>query len=111
MPGSRAVCEMTGSMRRYDTARLKSLYKDRNEYIRRFNAAVDQAVEEGRLVKEDAAALKAPGREDAARVLNHAIEPAVHPIAALPASLLAERTLEPEVCDGWFRRGSRYFSS
>jgi hypothetical protein len=57
---SRAVCESTGSMRGYDTARLKSLYKDRNEYIKRFNAAVDQAVEEGRLVKEDAAALKAP---------------------------------------------------
>jgi Alpha/beta hydrolase domain len=57
---SRARCEMTGSMRRYDTARLKALYKDRNEYVERFNAAVDQAVEDGRLVKEDAVALKAP---------------------------------------------------
>jgi hypothetical protein len=57
---SRALCESTGSMRAYDTARLKALYKDRNEYIKRFNAAVDQAVGEGRLVKEDAAALKAP---------------------------------------------------
>jgi Alpha/beta hydrolase domain len=47
-------------MRRYDSAKLKSLYKDRNEYIKRFNVAVDQAVEEGRLVREDAAALKAP---------------------------------------------------
>ncbi len=44
----------------YDSARLKALYKDRNEYIKRFNAAVDQAVEDGRLVREDAAALKAP---------------------------------------------------
>ncbi|MEO8307490.1 MAG: alpha/beta hydrolase domain-containing protein [Pseudomonadota bacterium] len=57
---SRAVCESTGSMRRYDAARLKSLYKDRNEYIKRFNAAVDQAVADGRLLKEDAPALKAP---------------------------------------------------
>jgi hypothetical protein len=57
---SRAMCEATGSMRRYDAPTLKSLYKDRNEYIKRFNAAVDQAVEEGRLVKEDAAALKDP---------------------------------------------------
>jgi hypothetical protein len=55
-----AVCESTGSMRRFDTARLKALYKDRNEYIKRFDAAVDQAVGDGRLVKEDAVALKAP---------------------------------------------------
>jgi hypothetical protein len=57
---ARAVCESTGSMRRFDTARLKALYKDRNEYIKRFDAAVDQAVADGRLVKEDAAALKTP---------------------------------------------------
>lgn len=57
---SRALCESAGSMRGYDSARLKSLYKDRNEYIKRFNAAVDQAVADGRLVKEDAAALKDP---------------------------------------------------
>ncbi len=58
--GSRALCEITGSMRRFEGPRLKALYKDRNEYIKRFNAAVDQAVADGRLVKEDAAALKAP---------------------------------------------------
>lgn len=57
---SRALCDSTGSMRRYDSARLKALYKDRNEYIKRFNVAVDQAVADGRVVKEDAAALKAP---------------------------------------------------
>jgi hypothetical protein len=56
----RALCDSTGSMRRFDPARLKALYKDRNEYIKRFNAAVDQAVADGRLVKEDAAALNAP---------------------------------------------------
>jgi hypothetical protein len=58
--GSRALCEITGSMRRFEGPRLKALYKDRNEYLKRFNAAVDQAVADGRLVKEDAAALKAP---------------------------------------------------
>ena len=57
---ARAVCEQSGSMRRYDAPRLKTLYRDRSGYIERFNAALDQAVEEGRLVKEDAAALKAP---------------------------------------------------
>ena len=57
---SRATCELTGSMRRYDAARLKSLYKDRNGYIEQFNAAVDLAVEQGTLLSEDGAALKAP---------------------------------------------------
>jgi len=57
---TRATCEQTGSMRRYDVARLKGLYKDRNAYIEKFNAAVDLAVEQGTLVSEDGAALKAP---------------------------------------------------
>lgn len=57
---ARSLCELTGSMRRFEAPRLKTLYRDRSGYIERFNAAVDQAVEEGRLVKEDAAALKAP---------------------------------------------------
>jgi hypothetical protein len=57
---TRATCELTGSMRRYDTARLKTLYKDRDSYIEKFNAAVDLAVELGTLVSEDGAALKAP---------------------------------------------------
>jgi hypothetical protein len=55
---ARRVCELTGSMQRFDAARLKALYRDRNEYLRRFNAAVEQAVLERRLVREDADALK-----------------------------------------------------
>jgi hypothetical protein len=55
---ARRVCELTGSMQRFDGARLKALYRDRNEYLRRFNAAVEQAVLERRLVRVDADALK-----------------------------------------------------
>jgi len=57
---TRATCERAGSMRRFDAARLKALYKDRNGYIETFNAAVDLAVEQGTLLSEDGAALKAP---------------------------------------------------
>jgi len=35
------------------------LYRDRNEYLRRFNAAADEAVKNRLLIKEDAAAAKA----------------------------------------------------
>jgi hypothetical protein len=49
---------VTGSMSRFDAATLKQRYRDRNEYLRRFNAAVDEAVRNRLLVKEDAAALK-----------------------------------------------------
>ena len=58
--GERAdvVCGKTGSARSFDTARLRSLYKDRAEYLRRFNAAVDRAVEARRLVLVDGEALK-----------------------------------------------------
>jgi hypothetical protein len=48
----------TGSMSRFDAATLKQRYRDRSEYLRRFNAAVDEAVRNRLLVKEDAAALK-----------------------------------------------------
>jgi hypothetical protein len=48
----------TGSMARFDATKLRQLYRDRSEYLRRFNAAVDQAVASRQLVKEDAAALK-----------------------------------------------------
>jgi hypothetical protein len=50
---------ITGSMARFDAATLKQRYRDRNEYLRRFNTAVDEAVRNRLLVKEDAAALKA----------------------------------------------------
>jgi Alpha/beta hydrolase domain len=59
-PVAPRVCSpVTGSMPRFDVATLKALYHDRNEYLRRFNAAVDQAVVARLLVKEDADALKA----------------------------------------------------
>jgi len=54
------VCALTGAMQRFDSARLKTLYRDRSEYLRRFNAAIDVAVQGRLLVKEDAEALKAP---------------------------------------------------
>jgi hypothetical protein len=55
-----ALCNAaTGSLSRFDAAKLRQLYGNRNEYIRRFSAAVDQAASDRLLVKEDAAALKA----------------------------------------------------
>jgi hypothetical protein len=45
-------------MRRLDSAELKALYGSRTEYLRRYNAAVDQAVTDRWLVPADAAALK-----------------------------------------------------
>lgn len=53
-----AVCALTGNKQPFDTAKLKSLYRDRAEYLRRFDAAVDRAVQERRLVPEDGESLK-----------------------------------------------------
>lgn len=50
---------LTGLVPRLDVATLKARYRDRNEYLRRFNAAADQAVMQRLLIKEDADALKA----------------------------------------------------
>ncbi|MET0225732.1 MAG: alpha/beta hydrolase domain-containing protein, partial [Dokdonella sp.] len=52
-------CSLTGTLRRFDSAEMKRLYGTRAEYLRRFNAAVDQAVADRSLVAADAAALKA----------------------------------------------------
>jgi hypothetical protein len=52
-----AVCAMTGSRQPFAAAQLKRLYRDRAEYVRRFRAAVDLAVQERRLQAEDGAAL------------------------------------------------------
>ena len=54
-----SVCALTGAMQRFEPAKLKTLYRDRNEYLRRFNAAVDQALQGRLLVKEDADAIRA----------------------------------------------------
>ena len=56
--GAARLCALTGAVKRYDQARLKQMYRDRSEYLKRFNAAVDLAVQERRLVVEDAAPLK-----------------------------------------------------
>lgn len=52
-----AVCAMTGSREPFEAARLKHLYRDRSEYVRRFRAAVDLAVQERRLAAGDGDAL------------------------------------------------------
>ena len=52
-----AVCAMTGSRQAFDAARLKSLYRDRTQYLHRFRAAVELAVQERRLAPEDGEAL------------------------------------------------------
>jgi Alpha/beta hydrolase domain len=57
---SLASCALIGSMQRLDVAQLKAKYGNRAGYIKRFNAAVDQAVKDRRLTSEDAAALKSP---------------------------------------------------
>ena len=61
-PGdARAVfaCGLTGSKRPLDSAELKGLYGSRAEYLKRYNASVDAAVQERRLLPADAALLKA----------------------------------------------------
>jgi hypothetical protein len=57
---ARHACARTGVMQPFDPAQLKDLYRNRAEYLRQFNAAVDVAVAERRLTKEDGEALKAP---------------------------------------------------
>jgi hypothetical protein len=53
-------CALYGSKQVFDAKQLKALYGNRAEYLRRFRAAVEQAVAERRLVKEDGDALKDP---------------------------------------------------
>jgi len=52
-------CSLTGTTRRFDSAEMKRLYGNRAEYLRRFTAAADQAVQERFLTAADAASLKA----------------------------------------------------
>jgi hypothetical protein len=56
---SSSACSPAESGRRYDAVRLKQLYGSRGEYLRRFQAAVDAAVQARRLTSESGAALKA----------------------------------------------------
>jgi len=61
-PGERAarVCALAGSSKPFDRAKLKSLYRNRAEYLRRFRAAVGRAVEQGLLTAADGEALANP---------------------------------------------------
>jgi hypothetical protein len=56
--GEPGACTAAGMVMPFDAAKLKILYRDRTEYLRRFDAAVDRAVAEGRLVAEDGETLK-----------------------------------------------------
>ena len=58
-PGTQGLCALTGSMRRLESPRLKTLYGNRAGYLKRFNAAVDAAVADRRMTAEDGAASKA----------------------------------------------------
>lgn len=51
-------CSSGALAQRYDAVKLKQLYGSRGEYLRRFQSAVDAAVQERRLTIEDGAALK-----------------------------------------------------
>ena len=57
---SRTACALTGVKQPFSTATLKTLYRDRAEYLRQFRTAVEQAVAERRLTPEDGEALKSP---------------------------------------------------
>jgi len=57
-PRSRLLCSATGSAQSMAAPALKARYGSRAEYLRRFNAAVDEAQKHRRLVAEDAAAVK-----------------------------------------------------
>lgn len=56
-----SVCALTGTREPLAAARLKALYTSRAEYLKRFGEAVDLAVQERRLVKEDGESLKGRG--------------------------------------------------
>ncbi len=53
------VCSATPSAQPMSVAALKARYGSRAEYVRRYNAAVDEALRQRRVVAEDVAALKA----------------------------------------------------
>lgn len=56
---ARSLCALTGTMQPFDAALLRVHYRSRNDYLRLFRAAVDQAVAERRLTAADGEALKA----------------------------------------------------
>lgn len=52
------LCRLSGSMRPFDASALQSLYRNRADYVRQFNAATEALVREGSLLDVDAAALR-----------------------------------------------------
>ena len=58
-PQSQGRCALTGSMRRFDVARLRTLYGTRAAYLKRLGTAADVAVAARTLEPADAVALKA----------------------------------------------------
>jgi len=59
-PGAAASCAFTGAKQPFEPAKLKSQYRDRAGYLRLFRAAVDRAVQDRQLVREDGETLKGP---------------------------------------------------
>lgn len=55
---AQSLCAHSGSMRALDQAQLKQAHRDRASYLKRFNEAVDNAVDGRRLLAEDAQPLK-----------------------------------------------------
>lgn len=56
---SQQVCALTGAKQPLTAAALKTRYRNRAEYLRRFGATVDSALQARRITAEDAAAMKA----------------------------------------------------
>ena len=63
--GSQPLCALSGSMRRFDVARLKALYGTRAAYLKRLGAAVDAAVAARGLEPADAATIRAQAAKTA----------------------------------------------
>jgi len=62
---AQGVCALAGAMQKLGVAQLKAQYKSRAEFLRRFNAAVDEAARARRVVAEDAVIIKAAAAKTA----------------------------------------------
>jgi Alpha/beta hydrolase domain len=58
-PGSKALCALFGSSRAFSPARLRTLYGSKAQYLQKFDAAAQQAVDAGHVLSADEAALQA----------------------------------------------------
>jgi hypothetical protein len=61
-PGNKLLCALFGSSRAFSPARLKALYGTEAEYLQRFDAATQQAVNAGYVLAADRAAMEAEAR-------------------------------------------------